>query len=88
MFYAGPHLRVDRPTRAAIFGSLCDAAWVILPRMKTLNQRTFATAWRFAVQSWLRCQALITVSSASQNQATNDQKKQLLLPLFSKKWSH
>jgi hypothetical protein len=88
MFYAGPHLRVDRPTRAAIFDSLGGVAWVTLRHMQTLNQHRFATAWRFAARSWLRCQALITVSSANQNQATNDHKNQPLSSHFSKKWSH
>ena len=87
LLYAGPRLRVDRPTRAAIFGSLCEAAWGIVEIMKTLNHNCFAAAWRFAAPSWLRGQALITVYTASQNQATNDQKNQLRLPLFCEKWT-
>jgi len=62
MFYAGPHLHVARPTRAAIFHSLQLEAGCILSRMKTPDQRSFATAWRHAAQSWLRRQALISVS--------------------------
>jgi len=84
MFYLGPRLTVDRRTRAAIFQSLCDQSWRKLSDMKTPDQRGFAAAWRLTVVSWLRCQALISVSTKPQNQHT----KQLLLPLFSQKWPH
>ena len=84
MFYAGPHLRVDRATRRSIFESLCQQTWLILHHVKTLHQHSFAAAWRKAAQSWLRCQALISVATNQENR-TN---QQLLLPLFAKKWSH
>ena len=84
MFHAGPRLHVNRPTRAAIFASLCDEAWATVSSMKAPNQRSFAAAWRSAAQSWLRCQALISVSTQQLTKAN----KQLLLPLSFKKWSH
>ena len=84
MFHLGPRLTVDRRTRATIFASLCDDTWRKLSTMKTPDQRAFAAAWRLSVVSWLRCQALISVSTTQQNQQT----KQLLLPLFCRKWPH
>jgi len=62
-FLVGPRLHVDRPTRSAIFHSLHAHAGRIVAHMKTRDQRSFAAAWRHAAQSWLRCQALISVST-------------------------
>jgi transposase InsO family protein len=84
MFYAGPRHTADRPTRAAIFASLFAEAWRSLDHMKFPDQRTFAAAWRQAVVVWLRRQSLISVTEPQQT----DTNKQLLLPLFSEKWSH
>jgi hypothetical protein len=67
MFHAGPRLHVNRPTRAAIFASLCDEAWATVSSMKAPNPRRFAAAWRLAAQSWLHGQALISVSPQPPN---------------------
>ena len=63
MFFTGPHLHVARPTRAAIFQSLQCATRRILSHMRTPDHRCLAAAWRQAAQSWLRRQALISVST-------------------------
>jgi predicted DNA-binding transcriptional regulator AlpA len=63
MFQTGPRLHVDRPTRIAIFHSLQAQACRSLAHMKTRDQRSFNAAWRLAAQSWLRCQALISIST-------------------------
>lgn len=45
------------------------------------DHRAFATVWRRTVESWLRCQGLITIS---QNRKTNTP----VSTIFPKKWSH
>lgn len=84
MFHAGPRLHVARPTRAAIFQSLRTEAYRTVVHMKMPDQRSFATAWRRAAQSWLRCQALIRISTnpkpTTENKLTNNN----CYPIFSK----
>jgi hypothetical protein len=88
MFYAGPHLHVARPTRAAIFHSLQLAAGCILSRMKTPDPRSVPAAWRLAAQSWLRRQALISVFNPLSPPTNTHTNQTQLLPHFSPKWSH
>jgi len=66
-FHTGPRHRVNRRTRHAIFASLYAQTWLIFPHMKPANPRTFAAAWRYAAEDWLRCQSLITITHPKPN---------------------
>lgn len=83
-FYQGPRLHVAKSKRAAIFQWIWRRTQRTLSTMETVNQRTVQTAWRHAVESWLRAQHLIAVNYPHQ---TNHSQHQLL-PHSSPKWSH
>jgi hypothetical protein len=62
-FYAGPRLSVDRPTRANIFNSLWQETWSIISAMNQPDRRRVNAIWRHTAVSWLRGQALITITN-------------------------
>jgi hypothetical protein len=57
---------VDRPNRAEIFNLLWQETWTKLSAMNQIDQRRVNAMWRHAVVSWLRCQALITVTKPNE----------------------
>ncbi len=86
MYFAGPELKVNRATRAAIFQSLLAATCATVRAMNQPDPRRFASAWRQHAEQWLCDQGLITIT-ITHTKTTNDE-NQLLLPLFSEKWAH
>jgi transposase InsO family protein len=54
-------LRLNRRQRRRIFQLLCRLFWQRVQTMKLRNRHHYATQWRRTVESWLRCQGLISV---------------------------
>ena len=91
MFYRGPRLQVRRRERQGIFDCLWEWTCDIISAMKTVNQRLEARAWRLAAESWLRCQALISVTTnhnPTEKNSNPTDKNHRVLPLFLADWPH
>jgi transposase InsO family protein len=54
-------LRLNRRQRRRIFQLLCRLFWPRVENMTTRNPHAYAALWRRAVETWLRCQNLISV---------------------------
>ncbi|MBL9205618.1 MAG: transposase family protein [Opitutaceae bacterium] len=63
-FLGRPRLRADRRARRLTFDWIAARARAILSQMEKPD---LDRAWRWAVESWLRCQELIVVSLSKQN---------------------
>ena len=87
-FHRGPRLHVAKPERAAIFDWIWQRTQRTLATMETVNQRSIQTAWRHAVETWLRRQGLMAVHYPHQNPNPNTNHPTQLLPLFSETWPH
>jgi len=81
--YHNPALRLplDRRTRDGILRLLVDEYCRTLQSMAHIDQRRAAAAWRGIVETWLRCQGLLSVGP-------NQQPEQNVSPIFPKKGSH
>jgi transposase InsO family protein len=55
------HLRWNRRQRQKIFRLLYQEFWRRIENMVNRNHHTLAAAWRSTVETWLRCQGLITI---------------------------
>jgi transposase InsO family protein len=71
-------LRWNRRQRAAIFGLLLRNFGRTIATMTKGNHHTLASAWRLTVESWLRCQGLISVRQSTKK----------CQPICSANWSH
>jgi transposase InsO family protein len=54
-------LRLTKRQRQLIFRLLCQRFWQRVKTMTPRNHQQFAALWRQTVESWLRCQGLISV---------------------------
>jgi transposase InsO family protein len=54
-------LRLNRRERRRIFQLLCRLFWQRVETMTTRNPHAYAALWRRTVETWLRCQNLISV---------------------------
>lgn len=63
-FLSRPRLRADRRARRLTFDWIAIRAKAILSQMEKPD---LDRAWRWAVESWLRCQELIVVSPSNEN---------------------
>jgi transposase InsO family protein len=75
---AAQRLRWNRRQRQAIFRLLLRSFGQKLGIMTKGNHRAVAAAWRLTVESWLRCQGLISVR----------QKTKMCQPIYQLNWSH
>jgi hypothetical protein len=75
---AAQRLHWTRRQRANIFRLLLQDFGRRIGNMTNGNHHTIATAWRLTVESWLRCQGLISVRQQPNKVSTN----------FPQNWSH
>lgn len=61
-YHHQPHTRFSPRERLAIFEWITIHAMDRINQLETIDQRRVRAAWRLAVETWLRCQGLITVS--------------------------
>ena len=54
-------LRLSRQQRLNIFQLLCQQFWRRVKNMTPRNHHALATQWRRTVETWLRCQGLISI---------------------------
>lgn len=71
-------LRWNRRQRASIFRLLLSDFGRRIGTMTNGHHHTIAALWRLTVESWLRCQGLISVRHSTKN----------CQPIFPKNWSH
>ena len=79
VYHGDERLRWTKRQRQTIFRLLLQNFGQIVESMAKRNHHSPATAWRVTVESWLRCQGLISIR---QNQRPN------VSTSFSKNWSH
>jgi hypothetical protein len=74
-------LSLNRRSRDELLRLITSTFRENLQSMAATDQHTAATAWRRAVEAWLRCQGLIQVGP-------NSKPNQTVSTIFPKRWSH